>query len=258
MAMNDPHVVALEYLIEHGPDVVDWSRAAPLDEEEPSFRVQAENGRVRFELREHYASQEAARSAVETDYIRNWEFVVGLARGPNAFVLRFDRSEIVDRNPPSGPPRLNARASVGGFTASANLAPPTPPALPELPPATIKRTPDVDSMYQRYLGHLEGREPLPGMAYFCLTVLQKMGGGASNAARHFSVSNKVLDRIRRLSAYKGGTGARKEDGREAPYTPEEEHFLRSAIKTLIHRAAEIEVESGPHPGRAKITLADFQ
>ena len=102
--MNDPHVVALEYRIEHGPDVIDWSLAASLDKEEDRFRVQAENGRVRFELKEHYPSEKEARSAVEADYIPNWEFVAGLARGPHAFTLRFDRSEIVDRNPPPGPP----------------------------------------------------------------------------------------------------------------------------------------------------------
>ena len=133
--MNDPHVVALHYRIEHGPDVIDWSRAAPLDKEDRSFRVQAENGRVRFELKVHYASEEAARFAVDADYIPNWEFVAGLERGPNAFTLRFDRSEIVDRNPPPGPPRLSAHASFGGLTATANLAPPMPPAFPDPPPA---------------------------------------------------------------------------------------------------------------------------
>ena len=256
VAMNDPHVVALYYRIEHGPEVIDWSRAAPLDKEEPSFRVQAENRRIRFELKEHYASEEAARSAVETGYIPNWEFVVGLELGPNAFTLRFDRSEIVDRNPPPGPPPVSVQFRSGTPTVSVALAPPTPPSFPEPPPAAIKLSPDVDSMYHRYLGHLEGREPLPGMAYFCFTVLRKMGGGHTNAARYFGVSNNVLDRIRTLSAYKGGTGARKEDGRKAPYTPEEERFLRSAIKTLLHRAAE--VESGPQPGRTKITLAAFR
>lgn len=60
MATNDPHVVALEYRIEHGPDI-DWSRAAPLDKEEDRFRVQVGNGRVRFELDGHHAS---ARKAV--------------------------------------------------------------------------------------------------------------------------------------------------------------------------------------------------
>ena len=253
--MNDPHVVALHYRIEHGPDVIDWSRANPLDKEEPSFRVKAENGCVRFDLKEHYPSEKAARSAVEAGYIPNWEFIVGLAQGPNAFTLRFDRSEIVDRNPPPGPPPLSGHIRAGPAAISGNLAPSKPTFFPE-PQTAIERSSDVDNMYHRYLGHLEGREPLPGMAYFCFTVLQKMAGGNTNAARHFGVSNNVLVRIRTLSARKGGTGARKEDGRKAPYTPEEKHFLKSAIKALIHRAAE--VESGPDPGRAKITLADFQ
>lgn len=252
--MNDLHVVALHYRIEHGPDVVDWSRAGVLNKEEDGFRVRAENGRVRFEFKAHYASEGAARSAVEADYIPNWEFVAGLAQGPNAFTLRFDRSEIVDRNLPPGSPLLRVQLRAGTPTISVKLAPPAPPFFPEPPaPSAIERSPDVMSMYQRYLGHLEGREPLSGMAYFCLTVLEQMQGGRRNAARHFAISNKVLDRIGSLCA-KGGAAARKHSGTKTAYTPEEERFLRSAIKTLIHRAAE--VESGAHPQRRKITLAD--
>ena len=204
----------------------------------------------------HYASEEAARFAVDADYIPNWEFVAGLERGPNAFTLRFDRSEIVDRNPPPGPPRLSAHASFGGLTATANLAPPMPPAFPDPPPAPIKRSPDVDSMYRHYLRHLGGGEPLPAMAYFCLTKLEQMAGGRDAAAVRFGISKKVLRRIAELSTNKGGDNARKAVGHAAPYTPEEESFLRSAIKTLIRRAAE--VESGPYPGCTNITLADFR
>ena len=82
------------YRVEHGPDAIDWSRADPLDKEERRFRVQAENGRVRFELKKHYPSEKEAHSAVEADHIPNWEFVVGLTRGPSAFTLRFDHSEL--------------------------------------------------------------------------------------------------------------------------------------------------------------------
>ena len=253
--MNDPHVVALHYRIEHGPDVIDWSRAAPLDKEEHRYRVQAESGRVRFELKEHYPSEEAARFAVEADYIRNWEFVVGLARGPNAFTLRFEHSEIVDRNPPPGPPPLSVHVRAGIPTVSADLAPPTPPAFPEPPPAAIKRSPHIDSMYQHYLRHLGGGEPLPAMAYFCLTKLEQMAGGRDAAAVRFGISKQVLRRIGELSTNKGGASARKAVGHAVPHTPEEERFLKSAIKTVIHRAAE--VEYGPDPSRRKITLADI-
>ena len=254
MAMNDPHVAALEYRIEHRPDVVDWSRAAPLDREEGGFRVCAGNGRVRFEFKEHHASQEAARFAVEAHYIPNWELLAGLALGPDAFTLRFDRSEIVDRNPPPGPPPLHVQFRSGTPTINVKIAPRAPPAFPEPPPTDIERSPDVDSMFSRYLGHLQGREPLACMAYFCLTVLEQTQGGRHNAARHFAISNKVLDRIGRLCA-KGGADARKYTGAKTPYTPEEERFLKSAIETLIRRAAE--VEHGPDPSRPKITLADI-
>ena len=251
--MNDPHVVALEYRIEHGPGI-DWSRAAPLDFEEDSFDVRAANARVRFDLKKHYPSEEEARFAVEADYIPNWEFDVCLTRGPNAFRLQFDRSEIVDRNPPPGPPTLSAHVRAGVPRVRAELAPPAPPAFPEPPRAGIKRSPDVDSMFHRYLGHLQDKERLPGMAYFCLTVLEQTQGDRRKAAKHFAISDNVLERIGKLCG-KGGASARKHSGRNAPYTQEDERFLKFAIQKLIRRAAE--VEYGPDPSRKKITLADI-
>ena len=252
--MNDPHVVALEYRIEHGPDI-DWSRATPLHKEEEGFDVRAENGRVRFEFNEHHASEEAARFTVEAGYIPNWEFTVGLQHGPNALRLRFDRSKIIDRNPPPGPPTLSAHFRSGIPKISATLAPSAPSTFPEPGRTAIRRSPDVDSMYEHYLRHLAGGEPLPAMAYFCLTKLEQMAGGRDAAAARFGVSKQVLRRIGELSTNKGGASARKAVGQAAPYTPEEERFLRSAIKTLIQRAAE--VECGPDPNRITITLTDI-
>lgn len=256
--MNDPHVVALEYRIEHGPGI-DWSRAGPLDVRDERFDLRVEHGRVRFDLKEHYATEEEARSSVETDYIRNWEFEAGLEFGhrcgPDAFRLCFDRSHIVDRDPPPGPPPLRVRARAGVPIVSANLAPPMPAEFPEPPRAGIRRSPDVDSMFHRYLGYLGDREPLPGMANFCLTVLAHMAGSHQDAPAYFGVSKKVLGRVGDLSANRGGPDARKAHGRCLRYTPEEERFLKSAIRMLIRRAAE--VEHGPDPRRPKITLADI-
>ena len=110
-------------------------------------------------------------------------------------------------------------------------------------------------MYQHYLRHLGGGEPLPAMAYFCLTKLEQMAGSRDAAAVRFGISKKVLRRIGELSTNKGGASARKAAGHAVPHTPEEERFLKSAIKTVIHRAAE--VEYGPNPTRSIITLADI-
>ena len=110
-------------------------------------------------------------------------------------------------------------------------------------------------MFHRYLGHLEGREPLSAMAYFCLTVLEQMAEDRSKAATRFCISRKVLDRIGKLCATKSGSSARKAIGSSAPHTPEDERFLKCAIQALIRRAAE--VEFGTDLKREKIILADI-
>ena len=45
--MNDPHVVALNYVIRHN-DSIDYSQAEPLCRDEPGFRLTVENKKVRF------------------------------------------------------------------------------------------------------------------------------------------------------------------------------------------------------------------
>ena len=110
-------------------------------------------------------------------------------------------------------------------------------------------------MFRRYLGHLEGSEQPFVMAYFCLTVLEQMGGGRRGTAARFGISENVLDRIGNLSATEGGPSARKAIGSRAPHTPEDERFLKSAVQTLIRRAAEVEFEPGPK--RKTITLDEI-
>lgn len=253
--MTDPHVEALEYSIQYGPDIIDWSDTEPMHVQENDFDVRAENGRVRFEFKTHYASEQEARSAVEESYIPNWEFDVGLTHGPNAFSLRFARSQIVDRNPPPGSAPLRASFRAGYPTISVNLAPPTPTAFQEPPRDGVKRTPGVESMFQHYLRHRRDAETLPAMAYFCLTMLDQMAGGSNKTAARFGISRNVLTRIRKLSTEKGGDVARKAMGRATVYSPDEEQFLSSAIKALIRRAAQ--VEYGPDPTRKKLTRDDI-
>ena len=95
--VNDPHVVALLYRVDHGKSV-SYQDAEPLLLDEPAFRLEVKDGQARFELKEHYATQEDALKSVE-DYIQNWEFDASLESGPGSFRLKFQKAEIVDRNP---------------------------------------------------------------------------------------------------------------------------------------------------------------
>ena len=95
--MNDPHVVALRFRVHHH-DRVDYSRAGPLVFDAPEFLVEVKDQKARFELKQHYATEEEARCVVEP-FIQNWEFDSSLRRDPLCFRLEFEGAEIIDRRP---------------------------------------------------------------------------------------------------------------------------------------------------------------
>ena len=239
--MNDPHVVALNYKIEHA-SWVDWSRAEPLQLQEHAFHVRVEDKRVRFAMKEHFATEAEARSAVQ-DYMDAWELDAALARGPNSFKLRFVQSEIVDRNLTPG--AFHVHAGSATFTISTSVAQGTvsPASYPAPPSRGLRRSPDVASMYFRYVGYREGREPLASMAYFCLDVLLastgKHHGRLPAAAKRYGISQPVLKRLANLSSNRGGAAARKAEGRSRDLTQQERQFLKQAVTTIIRRAAEV-------------------
>ena len=128
---------------------------------------------------------------------------------------------------------------------------------PHPPASDLRITADVESMFTRYMGYLQDREPLAGMAYFCLTVLEYPfrgtdGGKTKGAAREYQVSKKVLNTIRRLSSERGGSQARKAEGKDRELTDQEHRFLKEATVTIIERAAHKN-----HSTLPKITKSDL-
>ena len=236
--MNDPHVVALNYRIDHG-NSIDYSNAVPMNHDEPGFWLTVDDNRARFRFKEHYATVEKAREAL-AEYIRVWEFHAQLENGPNSFKLEFDNSEVIDREPTPGEVNLNVQFRGGKATGSAEL---TVCAFdyPQ-PPSAIALNPDVETMYGRYMGYREGREPLASMASFCLTVLEAATGAdkkkRSAATETFKIDKCVLSRIGDLSANKGGVEARKADGLATDFSSQERDFLERAVKAIIRRVAE--------------------
>ena len=170
--MNDPHVVALLYQIEHGRGV-DYGEAEPIDHEERDFRVEIVNEQVRFEFKEHYETEDAARKAIE-DYIRVWEFDASLREGPNYFKLKFKKAQIEDRKPtPVTPGVKDASVSITSGVPKVSVMAAVSKPYPSPPSSGLKLIPDVQTMYDRYRGYLQDREPLASMAYFCLTILER-------------------------------------------------------------------------------------
>ena len=255
--MNDPHVVALIYKIEHGPSV-DYSKAESLDREETDFHIQIANKEVRFEFKEHYATVDAARKAIE-DYIRTWEFDVGLRRGPDYFKLKYDRAQREDRNPTPGVACFHFRAGEPTVTVRAIVSPPCYPP----PPSGVLITPDVQTMYDRYMSSRQSREPLPTMAHFCLNMLEFSTKKEPNekkkrrelAAEMYGIEREVLDKIGELAGTKGGKLARKAAGKDNELTAQDRRFLNKAIEVVIRRAAE--KAHDPDSDLPEISLSDL-
>lgn len=249
--MNDPHVVALIYGIEHDASV-DYEEAEPLVREEPAFRLEVKDKKARFELKNHYAEESAARESVE-EYIRVWEFDACLNNGPDSFKLRFDKAEIEDRNPTPGEVSLHFSttlpAPIFSFTLTRRL-----PVYPS-PPSGLAINPDVQTMYDRYMNYRQGHEPLSSMAYFCLTVLENSAGGRKASAQKYQIAKRVLEKIGYLSSEKGGSEARKAGGVTEELT-EEGRFLKQAIEKIIRRMAEKTCD--PTAELDKISLTDLQ
>ena len=248
--MNDPHVVALLYRIEHG-ESINWSTAQPLERDNPQFHLSVKDNIARFDLHYHYATEEEAQESIG-EYIRIWEFDAQLRRGPDSFRLVFVRSEIIDRCPTPGAVRLSAELATRG-TGSARLTV-LPPEYPA-PPLDIALTCDAELMHHQYMEYRRGRAKLAAVANFCLTVLLKHGGGRKGAAAKYEIDHSVLNKISYLTAKKGGSESRKADGMTTNSTPQDRHFLKQATQAMIRRVAE--VAHAPKAKRSVMSLSDL-
>ena len=252
--MNDPHVEVLLYRVIHG-ESHDYSKAEQLSIDEPGFQVLVEDEKARFVFKDHYATEKDARKAVE-DYIQNWEFDACLEGGDDCFKLEFIKAIRVDRRPTRGVITVDADSlrGIGSLSEARGIV--GHRKFPSPPSGVNFNDPDVQTMYRRYMDYHQGNEKLPGMANFCLTLLENMAGSKTRrkaAAEKFQISKKLLDKIAVLSSNKGGQDARKAEGIGKEFTNQERAFLEQAIKKIIRRAAE-KVQN-PDNNLPKITLS---
>ena len=252
--MNDPRVVALHYRIEH-ENSVDYSKAEPVDHEEEGFTIRIEDGRVCFMMKDDHPTVGSA-SEVVNSYISNWELDAALTSKPGEFKLRFVRPEVVDRKPTPGKHSVSASAIFTELTTS-DLTVTKRRQYPEPPVGvSLERNDDVLLMLGRYEDVCNGKDRLTNVAYFCLTMLEKLAGGRPEAAKKFGIGEKVLNKVGELADKKGGLArARKAKGIDQELTPGETRFLENAVKVFIRRVAE-EAQSPGGPFR-KITIKDF-
>ena len=235
--MNDPHVEALIYVVEHDKSS-DYSLANAVEAEHTTFRLILKDSEVRFELKEHYSNWQEAQQAIQP-FIQQWELRASLESGPGTFALRFKHPEVIDRNPTPGVISVSARPVSVNFTASSpailvSRQYPRPPSERRMDIGN----PDVQTMLNRYLGYRQGREPLPSMAYFCYEVFTKrFSKGPNHATEKHKIGHNLIEKVRTLASNKGGELARHEHAISCPLTQNDVRFLERAVAAMIVRAA---------------------
>jgi hypothetical protein len=249
--MNDPHVSVLIYRVRHD-ETVNYDKASPLEYETASFKVSIKGCDARFEMKEHFPTAEQAREAVEP-FIRQWEFAAALDRDPGEFELVFLGAVVEDRNPTPG-----VVALIGAFTGSVAGSVSTVvgrATYPE-PPSNVAMNADVEVMALRHSRYKQGRDTLPGMAYFCLTVLEQAAGGRPAIPSVFGIASSVIKTLGRLTGEKGGAEARKGEGRSNEFTANERSWLEQTARRVIRRAAEV-AHDPTAAAASQITMGDL-
>jgi len=252
-----PHVVSLHYRLAPVERVTFAKQAQAVEAETDGFKVSLVDDSLVIEMLAHHATDESARASVEP-YLRAWEISHALrVGGEPEFRFEFVRAEVIDRDPPPpGTPQtieasslMHARAS---FSATAGVERGSLPA----PPSTFFVDADVETLWTRWRAYREGRQPLQGMAYFVLTVLQ-MHGGRSAATARFGISSTVLKTLGTLSSETGDvTTARKAKAAARPPTPQEAAWLEAAVVAIIRRAGEV-AAAGSATSLPRLTMADL-
>ena len=241
--MRDPHVEWLEYEMTGGwlfadPPPVDWDTAV--------FQANLDHGVLRANLRDHFATEAEARAAVEP-FLVTWEIDVALTHGQREIKFAFKRSRLVDRDPP--PPGVAVITGVGvsiqagaSVSATGQVIRKTYPAVP----SNFIAVPDVVTLWTRFEGFKNGREPLASMAYFCFSVLKNSYGGTDAASKGLAVDHDVLKKLSELSTNRGQPStARKMTGHLTPITATEVRWLDAAVRALIRRVGEIAAGHSP-------------
>lgn len=263
--MNDPHVTALHYWVDHD-DSVDYDNAAPLDYETELGTFHLEKRELTVRPKEHYAGAQEARDALD-GFIRNWEFNAAVEAGTRQFGLQYVDAEIIDRNPEPPQPGV-ATVSAGPVRFRIEVSRPRvrigKPKYPS--PPQIQRldsgNPTALAMLSRLDRYHQGRETLAAAAYFCLTVMEdsaKVAKGATDGRKtvrdHYGISLNLQRSVAALSSEKGGDEARKAEGLQQEFTDEERRFLLAAVKAFTRRVAER--AANPTDDLQMLTIAEF-
>jgi hypothetical protein len=210
------------------------------------FEANLSNALLRAEMCAHFTTLEQARAAVEP-LLQTWEIDIALTYGQREMTFAFKQSHLVDRNPPPPGSTITATGTItfrASVSATGQVIRKTYPAVP----TNFSAVPDVVSLWARFEGFKNGREPLASMTYFCFTLIKNRYGSIDAASKVLAVDKAVLKKLSELSTNRGGVStARKMTPNLTPLTSAETQWMDAGIRALIRRVGEVASGHSPLP-----------
>lgn len=241
--MRDPRVESLRYRLKTSATTI-YENPPAVKVIRNEFECHLDDGVLKCRMREHFPAVEEARRVVE-DFLRSWEIKTELEIGRGEMRFQFEDSHVIDRysSPPKDSKNVQLSGTVRITSKTSAILHVTRRKYPD-PPTVFTVTPDVETLWQRYNNYLDGKEPLPSMAYFCLTVVQNKDGirkSRKSAAKLYLIDEKILDNLGNLTSNKGDAEtARKapEKGSVTALSEKEKKWIEAVVKILIRRTGE--------------------
>ncbi|AZS13980.1 hypothetical protein [Paenibacillus lutimineralis] len=239
--MNDPHVNFLEYHLETD-DEIEYIEDTELKFENEDFDMHLKNGVLICSLKKHFSEVKEAREVVE-QLLKSWEIDVALRIGTGELSFKFHYADVIDRSPQNdkiidlGTVSFSGRST---FTANLNIVRGNYPKVP----TDFLASTNVEILWARYKMYLDGKDQLLSMAYFCLSYIEGLAGTRGKASSKYKINLDVLNRLGSLSSEKGDVlSARKgKTNSFLPITDDEKHWIENAVKVIIRRIGEYEVD----------------
>jgi len=193
--VGNRRVESLTYQLETD-DTVSFD-ADPVEYETDAFSLRLEEDELTVDLHEHFSSVEEAREFVDP-FLEAWEVKYGTQFRRREIGFSYEDAEVVREDTEKEKLTVEEELTFEA-EASFNVSEHIERGKYPKPPDKFRLSPDARTLWNRYEGYEEGREPLFSMGYACLDFLRWRAGGQKEAAKKYNVSRSLLQKLGTLT-----------------------------------------------------------
>lgn len=239
--MSNSYVECLYYTIKAG-DGIFFENSNPIEKKLDNFELRLEGNDLECKMIKKYTKVEDARKEVEC-YLKAWEKYSILKSGFKVIEFMYNRAIIntLDSSEDlNGVSKIIKKSGVFEVCGTVNII--VEKKIYLEPPQYFQLNENVEILQNRYEDYLRGKEKLPSMAYFCVTLIERDAGNRRQAAEKYKINKKVLDKLAELSSNKGDLeiDARKAKMNKGPLTEKEINWIEETVRRIIIRVGEYE------------------